>query len=229
LHPPTRTDLSRAVLLERGTRAKADLLQIDMGAGPMIVKDYSGKRGWQRILGRIVIAREVRAYRRLGEIPGVPKLVGRIDALALAIEKVDGTQLGIHPQRSSGGSAKLARLREIIDRIHATGTVHWDLRTRANVLVTPSDEIFVLDFASAVRLRPGSVAHRLLFSSFKQIDESAYLKWKRILKAGPFSERERAMVRRHDFWRALWVFNPRRHSPGPISFPEPRRSSPYGR
>jgi hypothetical protein len=215
--------------LEHGTRAKADLLQIDLGAGPMIVKDYSRKRGWQRILGQVVVAREVRAYRRLGELSGVPRLIGRIDALALAVEKVDGKQLGRHPDRSTGGPEKLARLREIIDRIHATGMVHWDLRARENVLVTPSGEIFVLDFASAVCLRPGSLAHRLLFSCFKQIDESAYLKWKRILEAGPFTDRERAMVRRHDFWRALWVFNPRRHSPGPISSPAPRRSNPYGR
>jgi len=202
--------LSRAVLLERGTRAQADLLQIDLGAGPMIIKDYSRKRGLRRVLGRIVVAREVRAYRRLGEISGVPRLIGRIDAMALAIEKVNGKQLGRHPERSNGGPAKLARLREIIDRIHATGMVHWDLRARENVLVTPSGEIFVLDFASAVSLRPGSLAHRLLFSSFKQIDESAYLKWKRILEAGPFTDRERALVRRHEFWRALWVFNSRR-------------------
>ena len=79
-----------------------------------------------------------------------------------------------------------------------------------NVLITHSDDVCVVDFASAVWLPPGRLVHRFLFPYFRKIDESAYLKWKQILGAGPYSEREISLLRRHRFWRSFWVFNPRK-------------------
>lgn len=206
---PARDDLTRAELFLRGERNKADLLVLDLGDGPIVVKDFAHKAWWVRLLGRLQIWREHKAYRRLRGLPGVPALVGRIDALALAIEKVEGRSLGKAPDRQENGAAKLARLRAVLERVHAVGLVHWDLRARENVLVTSADEVYIVDFASALWLRPGSWAHRLLFHWFKMIDESALLKWKLILEAGSLTERERLFLKRHRRWRSLWIFNPR--------------------
>lgn len=209
LRVPTRGDLSRAAMLKRGEKNKADLLLLDLGGGPMVVKDFAAKAWWVRLLGRLQIWREHRAYRHLGGLPGVPGLIGRIDAHALAIEKVEGRQLGKVADRREDGTAKLARLRTVVERIHGVGLAHLDLRARENVLVTPEGAIFVVDFASAVRFRPGGLAHRLLFPWFERVDRSALLKWKVILEAGPLTGRERTFLKRHRFWRALWIFNPR--------------------
>jgi len=206
---PARADLVRAGVLKRGEPNKADLLLLDLGDGPIVLKDFAGKAWWVRLLGRLQISREHRAYVRLGRLPGVPRLVGRVDAHALAIERVDAEQLGRAPDRQTGGAAKLAALREVVSRIHAAGLAHLDLRARENVLVSPAGEIYVVDFASAVWFRPGSLAHRLLFPWFRRVDESALLKWKVILEAGPLDDRERSFLKRHGFWRSLWVFNPR--------------------
>ena len=214
--PPTRGELAAARLLERGRRGKADLSLLDMDGGPLVVKDFARKNPWFRLLGRLQIAREVRAYGKLGLIPGVPRLVGRIDPYALAIEKIDGVPLRYADRPHERGAAKLADLRRIVDRIHDRGLVHWDLRSMDNVLITRAGRIAVLDFASAVWLRPGSLAHRLLFPSFRKIDESAYLKWKQILGGGPYSAKEITLLRRHRFWRALWVFNPRSRKAGRV-------------
>jgi len=209
LRVPVRGELARAEILKRGEKNKADLLLLDLGAGPMVVKDFAAKAWWVRLLGRLQIWREHRAYRRLGGLPGVPGLIGRVDAHALAIEKVEGRQLGKAPDRQEDGKDKLARLRAVLERIHGVGLAHLDLRARENVLVTPKGEIFVVDFASAVRLRPGSLAHRLLIPWLERVDRSALLKWKVILEAGPLTDRERAFLERHRFWRSLWIFNPR--------------------
>lgn len=206
---PTRRDLDRAGTLKRGEQNKADLLLLDLGDGPIVVKDFARKAWWVRLLGRLQISREHRAYCRLGRLPGVPRLVGRVDAHALAIEKIEGEQLGKARDRRENGAEKLAALRKIVDRIHGTGLAHLDLRARENVLVLPSGEICVVDFASAIWLRPGSLAHRLFFRLFRRVDHSALLKWKVMLDAGPLSDRERAFADRHRFWRSLWVFNPR--------------------
>ena len=209
LRMPTRGDLVRAEILKRGEKNKADLLVLDLGDGPMVVKDFAAKAWWVRLLGRLQIWREHRAYLRLGGVPGVPRLAGRVDAHALAIEKIEGRQLGKAPDRRKDGAARLARLRAILERIHGVGLVHWDLRARENLLVTPAGELFVIDFASAIWLRPGSLAHRILFPWFKRVDESALLKWKVILEAGPLTDEERSYLERHRVWRSLWVFNPR--------------------
>jgi hypothetical protein len=206
---PTRDDLSRAKTLQRGEKNKADLLELDLGEGPVVVKDFAAKAWWVRLLGRLQVWREHRAYRRVGGLPGIPVLVGRIDAHALAIEKIEGRQLGKARDRQEEGTAKLSRLRAILDRIHETGLVHLDLRARENVLVTAEGEIYVVDFASALWLKPESLAHRLLFPWLRRVDESALLKWKILLEAGELTEKERSDLQRHHFWRALWIFNPR--------------------
>jgi hypothetical protein len=206
---PTRADLAGARVLHRGERNKADLLLLDLGDGPMVVKDFATKAWWVRLLGRLQIAREHRAYRVLGRLPGVPRLVCRVDALALAIERVEAEQLGKAPDRRADGAAKLAALREVVSRFHAVGLAHLDLRARENVLVSPAGQVYVVDFASAVSFRPGSLGHRLLFPWFRRVDESALLKWKVLLEAGRLSDRERAFLKRHAFWRSLWIFNPR--------------------
>jgi len=190
--------------LSTGARDKADLYGVDLGDGPMVVKDFRDKPWWVRLVGRLQIARETRAYLALGPVEGVPRFLGRIDAHALAVERLDARPLGHDPERKVAGPERLVQLRAILDRIHAAGVVHWDLRARRNVLVDRGGRVFVIDFASAVRLRPGTLRHRLLFPWLRLVDESAYLKWKSLLAAGPYTAEEQAFVDRHRFWRSLW-------------------------
>jgi hypothetical protein len=209
---PTRAQLSSAnvEVMSPGAWNKADLLVADFGDGPMAVKDFANKNRLVRLLGRLQISRECRAYRRLGSMPGIPGFFGRIDAHAMAIQKIDGRQLGHIRNRRGDGVAQLGQLRAIMDRIHAAGVVHLDMRARDNVVIDPEGQLFVLDFASAVRFRLGGLAHKTIFPILKRIDESAFLKWKRLLDAGPYTDEEEALVNRHEFWRLFWVFNRKR-------------------
>jgi hypothetical protein len=203
---PSRADLEAPGVrtLKLGEADKADLRIVPLPGGDVVVKDFRAKRWWVRVLGRVQIAREVGAYEALGVMAGIPRLVGRIDGLAVAIEHIDGTPLGTSADRAHDGPEKLRQLRDILDRMHARGVAHWDLRARDNVLVDRAGRVWVLDFASAVRLRPGGIAHRLLFRRCRLIDEAAYLKWKRLLEAGPYTEREQEFVDRYRIWRSLW-------------------------
>jgi len=203
---PSRADLAAAGVrpLKLGETDKADLLIVPTAEGDVVVKDFRAKRWWVRLLGRVQIAREVRAYRALGSLDGIPRLLGRIDGLAVAIERIDGEPLGLAVDRTHDGPDKLGQLREILDRLHARGVAHFDLRARDNVLVDRSGRVVVVDFASAVWLRPGGLPHRLLFRWCRLIDESAYLKWKRLLEAGPYTSEEQEFVDRYRVWRTLW-------------------------
>jgi hypothetical protein len=205
---PTRAELRgpEVSLFHEGERDKADLLSFERdGELPLIVKDFEHKPRWGRTIGRLMVSREVRAYEKMGAIPGIPRFAGRIDARALAIERIDGTPLAFAPDRTEDGPGKLRQLRGILDRMHRVGVVHLDLRGRENVILDRQGRIYVVDFASALWLRPGSWRHRLLFGWLSKMDEAAYLKWKTIVEAGPFTDDEQRFIDRFRMLRPLWL------------------------
>jgi hypothetical protein len=207
--PPSREELEGldCRLVKEGGKYKADLLEIDLGDGLLAVKDYAGK-GWLfRQIGRLLIRRECGAYHWLSRQPGIPALVGRIDLYAMALKRVDGQPLDDATCPPQDGPAIFERLTTVVRSLHQRGLVHWDLRTRKNVVVGPERQVFVLDFASAVWLRPGGIAHRLLFSRLALVDRAALLKWKAILHAGPYTAEEERFLRRFQAWRSLWLFH----------------------
>jgi len=194
----------------RGVGAKADVLEVAVSGAPLIVKDYARRSAWARALGRLQVSREAAAYRWLAGVPGIPAFVGRIDALALAVERVEGEQLAFAGVTPDEGRRHIAELRRIVDAIHARGVIHNDLRGRENVLLRRDGGLAVIDFAAAMRLRPGGVLHRLFFRRLSLTDEAAFLKWKGMIAPGTTTPEDEAFLRRFERWRALWPFNPKR-------------------
>ena len=181
-------DAARVHWLKRGGPTKADLSIIDLGQGPMVVKDFGNKAAWVRLIGRVQISRECRAYRWVGPIPGLPRLLGRIDAHALALEKIEGQELVFMPDRWDDGVAKHEQLTEIVERLHRTGLFHLDLRGIENVMLGPDGRVFVLDLAAAIWVRPKGRCARLFSSWLEMTDRAALLKWKIILNAGRLTD-----------------------------------------
>ena len=180
-----------------------------------MVKDFSAKSPWRRLLGRMQVRRELRAYRRAGEMKGLPRTIGRVDPHALAVERVDGVLLALAENRFARAEAHLRRLRELVERLHQRGMVHLDLRGKSNVLLRPDGELVVVDMAAALWFRPGSLAHRLLFRWFAMADETALLKWKARLAPDLLTDEEEALLMRYRFFRSLWVLNRRHARPAP--------------
>lgn len=201
-------------MLKQGGPTKADLLIVDVGEGPLVVKDFAAKPWWVRLIGRVQISREAGAYRWLGAFDGVPAFLGRIDAHALALERIDGEQLAFAPDRHTRADVYVARLRELLDRLHARGVVHHDLRGRENLLVRPDGSLVIVDLAGAVWFRPGSIAHRLFFGRLRVTDEAAFLKWKSLLTHGRLAPEEEAFLERFRRLRVLWPFNRKRRERG---------------
>lgn len=220
LRLPSRDDLRRLPRrgLKRGRRTKAEVYEIDLGDGPMVVKDFGANPWWIRWFGRLQTARECAAYRALADVPGFPAWYGRIDPWALALERVVGHQLAFAPDRFTAAEVHVARLRRTVDDMHAAGVAHLDLRGRENVLVDDDGRIIIVDLAGSVRMRPGSLAHRLLFHGLALLDESAFLKWKLLLAPDRLSPREKEFLSRfRRFVRPLWPIN--RKDPGPDDRP----------
>lgn len=163
---------------------------------PFVVKDFAGRAPWLRAtLGRWLVARELRAYRALAGHPAVPRLLGQLDAHAFAIEHRPGRRLS--RQRAAELPPDfLPRLERAVAELHARGVAHLDLRHRSNVLVDAAGAPVLIDFASAVCLRPGRWPDRLLLRWLARLDERALAKWRaKLAQAGGSSGAGRSASR----------------------------------
>lgn len=170
-------------VLQQGAGRKPDVLLYEFAGGTVVVKDYGARARWLRAtLGRWLIARELRAYRALADHPSVPRLLGRIDAVAFALEHRPGRRLS--RQRAAELAPDfLAQLETAVHGLHERGVVHLDLRHRSNVLADADGAPVLIDFASAVCLAPGRGPQRWLLRALACLDEAALSKWR--AKLGP--------------------------------------------
>ena len=141
-------------VLITGAFAKADVFISHINSDRFVVKDFGNKGFLERnIIGRLLISRETRAYRALVGLEGLPKRFFRISPYALAIEYLEGTDLG-RVDRGEIGPGVIRRFETIVEELHERGWVHLDLQRRSNILVA-GGKVYVVDLASA--FRPGGV------------------------------------------------------------------------
>jgi hypothetical protein len=193
--------------LVHGGPTKADVWVADLpGRGRVVVKDFARKSWPVRFWGWLQVARESKFLGLLEDLGATPRLAGRLDRFAVVMDFIEGSRLFEHP----GPAARphLEHLRQVLDAVQARGVVHNDLRGRENVLLLADGRgVVVLDWASALRLPPGSLRHRILFGALRSVDDSAFLKWKDMLDPGSLTLEDREAMRRFRRWRRLWPFN----------------------
>lgn len=181
----TRDEIASRVVevLEAGSGRDPVVSLVRDGGRLVVVKDFA-PRSWlvRTLIGRWLVARELRAYRALAGHPAVPRLYGRIDALAFAVEYRPGARMSRRlAQDLPAGFVE--RLEAAVGEMHARGVAHLDLRHRTNVMLGPDGEPILIDFASAVCFRPGSLAARLVLPLLARVDRRAVAKWAVRLRA----------------------------------------------
>ncbi|HEU4431017.1 MAG TPA: hypothetical protein VFT98_19815 [Myxococcota bacterium] len=175
---PSRNELAGAERISRGGFANPDVLRVEWAGGVFAVKDFA-PRGWlvRATLGRWIARREQRAWRALAGHPAVPAYLGAIDALAFAVAYRAGRPLSRSVARETPPEF-FVRLEAAVAEMHARGVVHLDLRHQGNVLVADDGAPVLIDFGSALVLRPGSFAARIARALLGWIDRSAVAKWR---------------------------------------------------
>lgn len=195
---PARESLATSVVarLKQGRWRSPDVLLVDVKGACVVVKDFGPRALWLRqTLGRLLVWRELRAYRALRGHPSVPRLVGRLDAFAFAVEYRPGEKMTreVTGRVAEGFSQNLEKA---VRTMHECGVAHLDLRHRSNVLVGEDGEPILIDFASAVCFRPGGAAARWLLPLLARYDLRAVEKWRdRLLHAWPAALRARELKR----------------------------------
>jgi len=195
---PGREALEHRIIarLQDGTWLDPDVLLVEGLRGAIVVKDFRPRSAWVRqSLGRFLVWRELRAYRALDGLPAVPRFLGRLDAFAFAVEYRPGERMTrevtgrVSPEFSTA-------LDRAVRAMHGRGVAHLDLRHRGNVLVGEDGGPVLIDFASAICFRPGSLAARWLLPLFARYDLRAVEKWReRLQHVWPAALRARELKR----------------------------------
>jgi hypothetical protein len=181
LHGVERGSLTARTLarLNKHGSRRAEVLLVRDGSRTVVVKDFAPRGGWvRRFFGPWIVRRELRAYRLLDGVPGVPRVLGRVDACAFVLEYRPGEML-TRALRGRVGPDFLTRLRATVAAMHERGVLHGDLRHRSNVLAGVDGEPVVLDLATSICFRPGGWAARRLLPRLSWIDWQAVEKWER--------------------------------------------------
>ena len=181
-----RDDLAgrRRRLHDGRNRTKAVIDRVDAPEGVFVVKDVASRPFWVRALfGPWQLRREIRAYRRLAGLSGIPRLVGVVDRQAIVLEFIDGRPLQAMA-RGSIDAAFFDRLEELVRAVHGRGVAHGDLH-HGDVLVGPGGRPFVVDFSTSWIGGPGSAwPARTIFGQMSRADLRSIAKLRRRYAAG---------------------------------------------
>jgi predicted Ser/Thr protein kinase len=185
-------------ILVKGRRLKADVFITRFRGQRFVVKDF-GKKGLleRNLVGRVVIGREIRAYRVLAGIDGLPSQFKRLSPFSIAIEYLKGRDLG-GIVRGEIGPGVVRQFESIVEELHERGWVHLDLQRRSNILLVDG-KVFVIDLASAIH--PGSLPFfgRCLTRLLGFADRLSLIKMKSIYAPELITAREKKWLRLRNF------------------------------
>jgi len=121
------------------------------GGVDAVVKDFRANGFWFRnLIGRFLVWREEKAYRRLKALEGAPALYSVVDGIALVLEHVAGESLEEAGERGWVEERFFDALRNLVEDFHRRGLCHCDLKRAANILIRPDGRAAVLDWSAAI-------------------------------------------------------------------------------
>ena len=150
------SDLPRQNLgvLRKPTNTRPTLWRVEENGVRAIVKDYSSNSVWfKNTIGRFLLWRESKAYRRLKGLRGVPACYGVIDGLALVTEEIPGKNIeGLENERRLSEEF-FDQLQALVEKVHSRGLAHCDLKRAPNILLGSDGRPYIVDWSASIFAR----------------------------------------------------------------------------
>ena len=176
-----RRDLEARTIrvIHQGKGLQSSVYLVEVAGQRAAVKDCSRTPAKFRFIAPWLIAREIKALKALEGTPGVPRFLARVDRHAFAMEFVEGRPIAeFKPGELS--LQVLENVQKSIDAIHERGVSHGDLKRRSNLIVTPDEQVYLIDFAAAlVGNRPLNFFANWLQKRMAEIDNKSLSKIKK--------------------------------------------------
>jgi tRNA A-37 threonylcarbamoyl transferase component Bud32 len=190
---------------------QADLYELEWEGRPSILKDFS-MRPWlvRTLVSRRICRREIRILDKLSELEEAPMLYAAAGPHAYIMQRLNAIRM---PARKTGQPSIVFwdRARQAMQKMHELGIAHGDLRLK-NILIGPENEAYLIDFATAIRRKPGegSRISNLLFSCCRKIDRVKFARIKVYYDPNLPDEEEKAWLASEPWYLKLGRFMKRR-------------------
>ena len=165
-------------VLRKPSSTRPTLWLVEENGMRAVVKDYSSNRFlYRNTIGRFLLWRERKAYRRLKGLRGVPTCYRVIDGLALVIEEISGRN--IEGLENEGGLSQefFHQLQELVKNVHSRGLAHCDLKRAPNILLGHDERPYIVDWSASISKREFWLFPlNLIFQRFLQDDLNAITK-----------------------------------------------------
>lgn len=150
-----------------------------------------------RWTGKILCRREVRAYRKLSDLPEIPAVLGPVTDTGFAHEYARGNPL------SRGQNVPddfFDQLHSLIDRISEHGMAYVDLEKPENVLLGDDGKPHLIDFQIHFDSRSVPIFGKRLLRAFVSSDRYHTIKLKKRFRPDLLTESDRRILDRANIW-----------------------------
>ena len=142
-----RGELDLVKVLQPGRRWSATVSLVSWNGQLAVLKDYAQASSFfKATLGRYLVSREAKAYRRAGAVDECPRFLACLETHGFLLQYVEGKNC-----LESTGIDRIEFFEELdglLERLRQQGVLHLDVGR--NVLVTPEWRPILIDFASSV-------------------------------------------------------------------------------
>jgi len=182
-------------ILRKPSSTRPTVWVVEKNGMRAIVKDFSTNRFFLRnTVGRFLIWRESKAYRKLMNLSGVPVLHKVIDGLALVLEEIPGGMIDKYTKEMEIPDSFFHALKHLVGKCHKRGIAHCDLKKASNILLGDDGHPYIVDWGAAIFEREFRFFPlNLIYRRFLLDDHMAIIKLK--LRLSPetvtLEERER--------------------------------------
>lgn len=147
-------DPRKCEVLRESSSTRPTLWAVEENDVRAVVKDL-GTNGfvYRNTIGRFLIWRESKAYKRLRGIRNVPTFYRVVDGVALVIEQIQGKSLACLTIGETIPEGFFQELGQLVKSIHNRGLAHCDLKTSANTLLGHDGHPYIVDWAASISKR----------------------------------------------------------------------------
>ena len=153
-------------ILRRHSSTRPTVWYVQENGVRAVVKDFSANKFlFRNTVGRFLVWRESKAYRKLRDIKGVPSLYRVIDGLALVLEEVPGRSLKNLEKGVQVPDTFIEAMKDLVDNFHRRGIAHCDLKKTPNIFLGHDGLPYIIDWGASIsgwefRLFPLNLIYR---------------------------------------------------------------------
>ncbi len=142
------------ILLRKVSSTRPALWVVEERGQRVVIKDYSKNSFlFRNTIGRFLVWREFKAYRRLRGLRGIPGFCHVRDGLALVIEEIQGRNVEGMEKETRLSEGFFEELRTLVESVHRRGLAHCDLKRAPNILLGHDGKPHIVDWSSSISKR----------------------------------------------------------------------------